>query len=181
MEENKQLENVQNSEMKESVNSGDSNHDKKPEEEPRFTQEDVNRILDERLKRERRKREEALERERQEAEKKRLEEQQQYKELYENLKAEIAEKEKKALEASKRAFMAQAGYTEEQINRYAKFVVGNSEEEIKEALEALKADIPPKPAYVDPSVMNPPVHPPKQESGYEYGKSLYEKIFGKKN
>ena len=180
MEDNKQLENVENKEVSESVNRGDSNHDKKQEDEPKFTQSDVDRIVKERLERERRKRKEALEKERQEAEKKRLEEQQQYKELYEKLQAEIAEKEAKAIEAIKRALMAQAGYTEEQINRYAKYVTGNNEDEIKESLEGLKADIPPKPAYVDPSVINPPVHKPKQESGYEYGKSLFERIRGKR-
>lgn len=180
MEDNKQFENAQDSKVNESVNSGDSNHDKKPEEEPKFTQADVDRIVKERLERERRKREEALERERKEAERKRLEEQQQYKELAEKYKAELEKKEAEALEANKRAMMAQAGYTEEQINRYAKYVVGSNEDEIKASLEELKADIPPKPAYVDPSVMNPPVHKPKQESGYDYGKSLYERIRGKK-
>lgn len=180
MEDNKQLENVKDSKIDESVNSGDSNHENKPEEEPKFTQAEVDRIIKERLEREKRKREEALERERQEAEKKRLEEQQQYKELYEKLQAELAEKEAKALEASKRAFMAQAGYSEEQINRYAKFITGSNEDEIKASLDELKADIPPKPTYVDPSVMNPRVHTPKQESGYDYGKSLYERIRGKK-
>lgn len=180
MEDSKQLENVQDSEVKESVNSGDSNHDKKTEEEPKFTQADVDRIVKERLERERKKREEALERERQEAEKKRLEEQQQYKELAEKLKAEIAEKEAKALEASKRALMAQAGYTEEQINRYSKFVTGTNEDEIKASLEELKTDIPPKPSYVDPTVTNPPVYYPKQESGYDYGKALFNRIRGKK-
>jgi S-adenosylmethionine:diacylglycerol 3-amino-3-carboxypropyl transferase len=179
MEDNKQLENVQN-EINESVNSGDSNHDKKQEEEPKFTQAEVDRIIKERLEREKRKREEALERERQEAERKRLEEQEQYKELYEKLKAELAEKEAKALEASKRALLAQAGYTEGQVNRYVKYITGNTEEELKASLEELKADIPPKTAYVDPSVMNPRVHTPKQESGYDYGKSLYERIRGKK-
>jgi hypothetical protein len=179
MEDNKQLENVQN-EINESVNSGDSNHDKKQEEEPKFTQAEVDRIIKERLEREKRKREEALERERQEAERKRLEEQEQYKELCEKLKAELAEKEAKALEASKRALLAQAGYTEGQVNRYVKYITGNTEEELKASLEELKADIPPKTAYVDPSVMNPPIHKPKQESGYDYGKSLYERIRGKK-
>lgn len=173
MEDNKQLENIKNNEMKESVNSGNSNHDKKAEEEPKFTQADVDRIVRERLERERRKREEELERERQEAERKRLEEQQEYKQLYESLKAEM-------LEAKKAALMAQVGYTEEQIKRYSKYVTGSNEDELKATLEELRADIPPRPQYVDPAITNPPTYKPKQESGYEYGRVLYERIRGRK-
>lgn len=178
MSDNKEIQ-IENNEMNEVIenkNGDDSEHRNKAEEkreEKMFTQADVDRIVKERLERERRKREEALERERREAERKRLEEQQEYKKLYESLKAEM-------LEAKKEALMAQAGYTEEQIRRYSKYVIGDSEEELKASLDELKSDIPPRPQYVDPAVSNPPTHRPAQKSGYEYGKELFERIRGRK-
>lgn len=143
-----------------------------------FTQEDVERIIKERLARERRKAEEKAEQARKEAERKALEEQQKYKELYEALLQDLQAEKQHALQAKKEALLAQAGYTQEQIERYAKYLEGETEEELQTALETLKQDIPPKGAtYVDPAIKgNGAKQPPKQQDLYEYGKTLFERL-----
>lgn len=143
-----------------------------------FTQEDVERIIKERLARERRKAEEKAEQARKEAELKALEEQQKYKELYETLLQDLQAEKQHALQVKKEALLAQAGYTQEQIERYAKYLEGETEEELQTALETLKQDVPPKgTTYVDPTIKgNGAKQPPKQQDLYEYGKSMFDKL-----
>lgn len=147
--------------------------------EKTFTQADVDALIAKRLERERKKAEEKAERERKEREKEQLKEQEKYKELYENLQKELAEKEAKILEAKKETMLLGAGYTAEQVERYAKYLTGETEEELAEALETLKADIPPKQAKqgVDPATQgNGQKKDPKQKDPYEVGKSVIERL-----
>lgn len=144
-----------------------------------FTQEEVDELIKQRLQREKRKAEEKAEEARKEAEKKALIEQEKYKELYETLQEELATQKAENLSAKRDALMAGAGYSAEQIERYRKFVDGDNEEAIKQSLEELKVDLPPKGGYVDPQLSNPKRQDPKQEDLYDVGKELFAKLKAK--
>lgn len=144
-----------------------------------FTQEDIDRIVRERLDRERKKREDAVKKEREEAERKRLEENEEYKELADKLQEQLDEQKRTALETKKESLLATAGYDEGQVQRYKKYLDGESEEELKAALDDLKADIPPKKQYGDPSPGNGSKQPPKKTNLEEKGKSAYQRLKAK--
>lgn len=136
-------------------------------EEPKFTQADLDRIVKERLAREKRKAEE-------EAEKRRKEEEGEYKELYETSQKEFAEfKRKNTVET----LMLKAGYTEEQVGRYAKFVDGDEESDIKASLDVLIEDIPPTTVERREPGAGPRIkQEPTPKDGVEYGKELLSRI-----
>lgn len=150
------------------------------EPEKRFTQADIDRIVKERIERERKKAEEAIAKEREEAEKKKLEEANEYKTLYEKEKAEKEairkEAEQTRLESLKTNLLVNAGYTGEQLERVRKYIVGADEESLKASLEEVKADIPPKSTGVDPSVNNSEKHTPPAKDLAEHGVSTYERL-----
>lgn len=114
-----------------------------------------------------------------EDERKQLEAQQKYKELYEKEKERNEQNAIEALNAKKDFMLSRAGYSEEQAGFLRKLVEGESDEEIKESIETLKASFPTKSEAVDPSAMNG--HRDKHESkgGEGFGKSLYDKVMGK--
>lgn len=142
-----------------------------------FTQEDIDRIIKERLEREKKKRDEALQKEREEAERKRLEEEGKYKEVAEKLQAQLNAIQGDALKAKKDALLAKAGYTDEQIAKYLKYVDGTTDEELAESVKALIADIPPQTkTYADPHVNNGPKNEPKKTDLQEKGKTMYQRL-----
>lgn len=142
-----------------------------------FTQEDVDRIVKERLEREKRKADEKAEQARKEAERKALEEQGKYKEMYEALQKDLQAQKAQVLEARKETLLLGAGYTQEQANRYKKFLTGETEEELATALTALIEDIPPKASGVDPATHgNGQRQTPPAEEPYAFGKSIYERL-----
>lgn len=136
-------------------------------EEPKFTQADLDRIVKDRLAREKRKADE-------EAEKRRKEEEGEYKELYETAQKELAEfKRKNTVET----LMLKAGYTEEQVGRYAKFIDGDEESDIKASLDVLIEDIPPTTAERrEPGAGPRSKQEPTPKDGVEYGKELLSRI-----
>lgn len=144
-----------------------------------FTQEDVDRIVKERLERERKKREEAIQKERDEAERKRLAENEEYKELADKLQAQLDAMQEETVKAKKDALLIAAGYTTDQIEKYGKYVEGSTEEELKQSVEALKADIPPKPKYADPGVGNGQKQEPKKKSLEDTGRTMYQRLKAK--
>lgn len=172
--------------VKDELDNPDANGGADPEDKPEgdkptdsktFTQEDIDRIVKERLERERKKREEAIQKEREEAERKRLAENEQYKELADKLQAQLDAIKEDALKAKKDALLAKAGYTEEQIEKYSKYVDGTTDEELAESVEALKADIPPQTkTYADPHVNNGPKNEPKKTDLQQKGKSMYQRL-----
>jgi hypothetical protein len=156
-----------------------------PEPEPKatpegadktFTQEEVDKLIKERLVREKRKAEEKAEEARKEAEKKALIENEKYKELYETLQQDLAEQKALALTAKRDALLAQAGYDAEQIKRYAKFVEGTNEEELVASIDELKVDLPPRTKGVDPTGNNPRKQDPKPTDQYEAGKARIKRL-----
>lgn len=150
------------------------------EPDKRFTQADLDRIVKERIERERKKAEEKLAKEREEAERKKLEEQNEFKSLYEKAQAEIdqirKESQQKDIEHLKDRLLVDAGYIGEQLERVRKYVIGANEDEIKTSLDELKQDIPPQSQGADPHVGNPARPQPKQKDLAEEGRSLYERL-----
>jgi hypothetical protein len=141
-----------------------------------FTQEEVDKLIKERLVREKRKADEKAEEARKEAEKKALIENEKYKELYETLQQDLAEQKALALTAKRDSLLAQAGYTPEQITKYAKFVEGTNDEELLASIEELKVDLPPKTqGFINPSV-NPRKQDPKPADAYEAGKERIKRL-----
>jgi hypothetical protein len=141
-----------------------------------FTQEEVDKLIKERLVREKRKAEEKAEEARKEAEKKALIENEKYKELYETLQQDLEQQKAEALTAKRDALLAQAGYDADQIKRYAKFVEGANEEELVASIEELKVDLPPKTqGFINPSV-NPRKQDPKPVDAYEAGRERIKKL-----
>lgn len=119
---------------------------------------------------------EAIETEAAEAERKALEEQNDYKTLYEQSQATLESQKADVLEAKKDALLAQAGYSDEQAERYKRYIDGQSDEELAQALKQLIADIPPKKNYIDPSPMGGGDSKPKPSDGEELGKKMYDRI-----
>jgi hypothetical protein len=151
-------------------------------DDPRsFTQADIDRIVKERLDREKKKREAALEKQREEDERKRLEEKQEYKELYEKLQGDLETQRKEALKTKKESLLAQAGYSEEQASTLVKLVEGENDDELKASLESVKALFPPKKEkeYGDPNPGNGGRQTPKKKDLEEKGKSVYQRLKAK--
>ncbi|KMK75450.1 hypothetical protein [Alkalihalobacillus pseudalcaliphilus] len=79
-----------------------------------------------------------------------LADKQQWKELYDKSQEQLAEIKQSAFNAKKEAMLAKAGYTDEQIAKYGKYLEGETDEELRASLAELKADIAPKQGGVDP-------------------------------
>lgn len=71
------------------------------------------------------------------------------------LEEQLERTRQEALDAKKTALLVAKGYSEEQIAKYGKFVVGDDEDALKAAVDALAEDIPPQAAqtkpYADPA------------------------------
>lgn len=145
-------------------------------EEKTFTQAELDKIIADRLSREQKKRDEAVQKEREEAERKRLEEEQQYKELADKYREELEAIKADALKSKKDSLLIKAGYTDEQIEVLRNTVTGETDEELTQSIEALRAVITPKPTYADPSAMNGGSNKPEPKDGEEVGKAMYERI-----
>lgn len=100
-------------------------------------------------------------------------------EARERLAAELEAAKAQSVAATKKAKMAAAGYSEEQVERYVKFVDGNDDESIAASLEQLKADLPPTTAksYADPSSAGAGVrNTPKKTDQHEKGVSAFQRL-----
>src|SRR5690625_5392831 len=96
-------------------------------EEKTFTQAELDQIIADRLAREKKKRDDAVKAAEAEAERKRLEEQNDYKTLYEQAKEEAEQAVQKARGSKKSALLTQAGYSEEQAQLLVKLVERSEE------------------------------------------------------
>lgn len=123
--------------------------DPTPQDPPKtFTQEELDKIVADRIARERKRGEERLRVEKEEAERKRLEEANEYKVLYEKTKVELEEERQstKAAQLSvlKTTLLLETGYGLDQISRVMKYVTGDDEPTVRASIEELKIDLPPK-------------------------------------
>lgn len=150
---------------------------------PTYTQADIDRIVGERLAREKAKADKAVEEAKAEAERKRLEEASEFKALYEQSQARIAEIEAQAkaseLAAKKQTLLLEAGYAADKLADVLPFITGADDDEVKAAIERFKAVAPPTPAYVDPATGGNNRQQPEQKDGTELGKAMYERIKNK--
>lgn len=144
-----------------------------------FTQEQLDAIIADRLARERKKQEDAAQKLRDEAEQKRLKDNEEYKELADKLQAQLDALNEDAQKAKKEALLVKAGYTDEQVDKYLKYVEGATDEELLASLDALKADIPPKVKYADPSAGNGAKQEPKKTDLHDKGVSMYQRLKAK--
>ena len=113
------------------------------------------------------------------AERAKLEEQNEYKTLYEKAQDDLAKLKADALNAKKDALLTQAGYNAEQIAVLRNTLVGENDEELAKGIEDLKAVIPPKPNYIDPSPLGGGDGKPKPRDKEEIGAKAYERIKNK--
>lgn len=148
----------------------------KKDDEPKFTQEQVNAFIQDRLARERKKQEDKQKEERDEAERERLKEEQKYKDLADKLQEQLDEQKKLAQSQQKEALLVSAGYTEEQVGLLKELVKGESVDDMKTSIEELKKTFSPKPDYVDPSAGNGKKGKPEKKDGSDVGKSAYERL-----
>lgn len=145
--------------------------------EKTFTQEDVDRLIKDRLAREKAKREKAEEDARNKAKQEALKEQEKFKELYEEVQKDLQAKQAEVLNAKKHSLLLAEGYTKEQADRYVKFVTGENEDEIAQAINDLKEDVPPKQSGVDPATQgNGERQQQQQEDPKDFGKELFARL-----
>ncbi len=120
-----------------------------------------------------------IERAQEEAKRKELEEQNDYKTLYEQALEQAAQAKAESIGIKKNALLAAAGYSEEQTKLLAKLVDGESDEEIAESIKLLKATIPVQDEYGDPSAFNGAKQKPETVGADELGAKVFERIKNK--
>lgn len=119
-----------------------------------------------------------LESDKEAEETRKLEEQNEYKELYEKTQKEMEDMKEQALNQKKQTMLTQAGYSEDQTEYLSKLVEGESDDVIKSSIETLKDTFPTKKPYVDPSVDNSHRQKPAKKTNEDLGRSLFAKIKG---
>jgi len=151
--------------------------------EKKFSQADLDKHITDRLAREKSKREVAEQKIRDDAERKNLAENEKFKELADKngeiaskLQVQLDEQRLDVTKAKKESMLTKAGYSDEQVTRFTKYLEGETDEELAEALKELKADVPPKKPYTDPSAGNGRKEEPKPKGADEAGKSLYQRL-----
>ena len=135
-------------------------------------QAELDRIIKERLARQAKKYEEEKAAAQAEAERKKLEENEEYRKLYEETKAEL---DRIRVDALKTRLLAEAGYTADQITRVSKYVTGDDEEGIRASIDEVKADIPPK-TVIDPNPGNGKKPEPKPTDAAAEAKARLERL-----
>ncbi|MFC4387745.1 hypothetical protein ACFOZ1_07945 [Gracilibacillus marinus] len=103
-----------------------------------------------------------------------------YKQLYEQLQADIDAKKAEVTENKKRQLLLDAGYSEEQASKYLSKVEGETEQEYKLSVDRLKQDIPPtKRKYAEPGTMNGRRLRPKTKDRSEVGREAVRRLKAK--
>lgn len=150
---------------------------------PTYTQADIDRIVGERLSREKQKADKAIQDAKDEAERQKLAEEGKFKALYEAEKQtrENLEQERQTerLHTTKQSLLLEAGYTADKLADLLDFVTGDDEEGVKASVEKLVRVAPPKAPPVDPAVNGGNRQQPEQQDGTELGKAMYERIKNK--
>lgn len=148
-------------------------------EEKTFTQAELDQIIADRLAREKKKRDDAVKAAEAEAERKRLEEQNDYKTLYEQAKEEAEQAVQKALGIKKSALLTQAGYSEEQAQLLVKLVEGDDDEAIAESIKLLQATVPAQDNYGDPGAFNGAKAKPETVDQEDVGRNAINRVLNK--
>ena len=116
-----------------------------------------------------------------EAERARLEEQNEYKTLYEQALQDAQQAKGEALSIKKSALLTQAGYDESQAKLLVKLVDGDGEESIAESIKVLRTSISPNGEYGDPGAFNGAKQKPTVIDNEEVGRNAINKVLHKLN
>jgi hypothetical protein len=154
-------------------------------EEAKFTQADLERIIGERLARQQEKTQKQIDDAKAEATRAKLEEDNEYKALYEAEKAareqERAQANAERLNAKKQSLLLEAGYPADKLADLLDFVTGADEEAVKASVEKLIRVAPPKAQPVDPSSGGGQRNQPNQsDGGYEAAREKARKLLKRK-
>lgn len=150
--------------------------------EKQFTQEDMNELAAKVRRQEKEKREKLAEEERERLRKEELEQNNEYKTLLEEAQQTIAqyEQKEKALEREKsiNEKLVSKGLTAEQIQRYSKYIHGESDEEIDASIESVYEDfvVIQENLNGDPSAGFGVSRKPEPTSDEDYGRELFKSI-----
>lgn len=151
-----------------------------PADEPKFTQADLERLIGERLAREKAKTQKQIDDAKAEAERIKLEEANEYKALYEAEKARVAEIEAQAqaerLATKKQSLLLEAGYPADKLADLLDFVTGEDEEAVKASVEKLARVAPPKAPPIDPAVSGGGRQQATQKDPKDFGRDLFKSI-----
>lgn len=115
-----------------------------------------------------------------EAQRKQLEEQNEYKALYEQAQAQIAASQAAAVDAKKEAALIKAGYTAEQVTVLKRTLVGETDEELTSAVAELASVIAPTKNYIDQSPMGAGHKQPEPKKGEGLAETLFNRVKPKK-
>lgn len=154
-------------------------------EQPKFTQADLERIVGERLAREKAKTQKQIDDAKAESERKKLEESNEFKTLYESVQAELAQERQQAqaerLNAKKQSLLLDAGYPADKLADLLDFVTGADEEAVKASVEKLIRVAPPKAPPIDPQGGRGQRQAPQQnDGGYEAAREKARKLLKRK-
>lgn len=142
---------------------GGNDKESDDQDDKKFTQADLERMIGERLARDRKKREE-------EKRVDDLEESQKYKELYE---AEKSKREAAEMDRMKVELIRAAGYSDDKLEFVKGIVNGSTEEEINASIDGVIAHMPP---HADPNMGNSQRQQPPSQKDSDYGKELFDRI-----
>lgn len=120
-----------------------------------------------------------FEAEQSEKERKELEEQNEYKTLYEKALEDAKQAKQEALSVRKNAALVHAGYSEEQVKLLSRLVEGEDEETIAESIKLLQATIPAQDDYADPSALNGAKGKAETIDKEEIGRSAVSRVIHK--
>src|SRR5690625_6505743 len=99
------------------------------------------------------------------------EEEERYKELYEQALQEKEDARQEALSLRKIDGLRQAGYSGEQAKLLVKLVDGEDDETIKASVEQIKSTVPVNDGFVDPTIHNGPGVKPNTLDAEESGRN----------
>lgn len=102
-----------------------------------------------------------------------------YSKKSEELDAILSDYKAKKVDEVKRNTMLDFNYTEAQIERYSRYIDGETADEIKQSVFKLMSEIPPKDNYIDPTLMNGAKQKPvadTQSKLEEMGKAAFERV-----
>jgi hypothetical protein len=161
----------------------DGNQTEATEVDAKYTQQDIDRIVGERLAREKAKSDKAVAEAKAESERKQLEEQSEFKTLYEKSQLELEDIRNQAqaerLNTKKQSLLLEAGYPADKLADLLDFVTGDDEEAVKASVEKLARVAPPKAAPIDPAVSGGNRQQATQESLKEKGRKRFEELRAK--
>src|SRR5690625_8052046 len=107
------------------------------------------------------------------------EEEERYKELYEQALQEKEDARQEALSLRKIDGLRQAGYRGEQAKLLVKLVDGEDDETIKASVEQIKSTVPVNHGLVDPTINNGPGVRPQTVDAAELGRNAVSRVLPK--